>query len=431
MDTDATGGQFIEELNRALHHLYDPNVLLDSSLMSTFGLDHRADAVTVLQRILTDAIESLQPPDSAPPGSQAWRLYYILYYRFTEQMLQREVAIELSLSIRQLRRQEKIALQMLGNHLVASYDLERRDSLPASAQTDGWDPNVVPRTPSRERELDWLERTIPSEPVVVCEMIAAVLKTVRPLLEALLVSLKCSVPEDLPPLTVQQTTLQQALLHVITMAARKVPHGRLEIAAQPLSRPACVQILITALCGDASAVNGNRIESPGNADYLEMAEELLRMSGGSLQVTRDGNAQRPFSASIIVPTAERLSILVIDDNVDTLHLMQRYLSGSRYHFCGTAKPQESLPMAKQVQPLLVVLDVMLPGIDGWELLGRLREHPKTRHLPVIVCSILPQDQLALALGAADYLRKPVSQRELLSALDRQVDRLVKAAHSAS
>lgn len=431
MDAVSPGESFIEELGKALHHLYDPNVLRDSSLMPFFGLDPRADAVSVLQRVLTDAIEALQPHDNAPPESQAWRLYYILYYRFTEQMLQREVAAELGLSIRQLRRQEKMALQILGDHLAASYDLDREGGLSAleQAKRPGADP--ASRTPSRERELDWLERTIPSEPVDVGEWIAAALKTARPLLETLSISLRCAVPQQLPPLTVQRTTVRQALLHVITMAARAVPGGRLDIAARSLSCPSCVRVVVTALRGEAGAMGENGGPGPADADPLEMAGELLRISGGSLHVAQVGDAARPFVASIIVPTAERLPVLVIDDNVDTLHLMQRYLSGSRYHFCGTSRPQDALLMADRMQPQILVLDVMLPGIDGWELLGRLREHPKTRDRPVIVCSILPQDQLAFALGAADYLPKPVSQRELLSALDRQVDRLVKAAHSAS
>jgi len=67
------------------------------------------------------------------------------------------------------------------------------------------------------------------------------------------------------------------------------------------------------------------------------------------------------------------------------------------------------------------LDVMLPGIDGWELLGQLREHPQTSCIPVVVCTILPQEPLALALGAAAFLRKPVSREALLSALDRTAD----------
>jgi CheY-like chemotaxis protein len=72
-------------------------------------------------------------------------------------------------------------------------------------------------------------------------------------------------------------------------------------------------------------------------------------------------------------------------------------------------------------PKIIVLDVMMPGINDWELLGQLREHPRLREIPIIVCTILPLEQLALLLGAAAFLRKPVSRELFLQALDRQVE----------
>ena len=63
---------------------------------------------------------------------------------------------------------------------------------------------------------------------------------------------------------------------------------------------------------------------------------------------------------------------------------------------------------------------MMPERDGWALLGELRAHPETRGIPVVVCTILSQGELALALGAADFIRKPVGRMGLLSALDRQL-----------
>jgi CheY-like chemotaxis protein len=71
---------------------------------------------------------------------------------------------------------------------------------------------------------------------------------------------------------------------------------------------------------------------------------------------------------------------------------------------------------------LIVLDVMMPEEDGWMLLGQFREHPRMRGIPIIICTIVPQEQLALSLGAAQFLRKPVTRAMLLAALDRQVDR---------
>ena len=63
----------------------------------------------------------------------------------------------------------------------------------------------------------------------------------------------------------------------------------------------------------------------------------------------------------------------------------------------------------------------MPQDDGWTLLGNLRVHPKTRSIPVVVCTILSQKDLALALGAAEFIQKPISRTEFLSTLERQLD----------
>jgi CheY-like chemotaxis protein len=121
---------------------------------------------------------------------------------------------------------------------------------------------------------------------------------------------------------------------------------------------------------------------------------------------------------LTLPIVEGVPILVIDDNADTLRLLQRYLSGTRYHFMGARDPEQALAMTKQTMPRVIVMDVMMSGVDGWELLGRLRTHPATRNVPVIVCTILPHEPLALTLGAAGFLRKPVSRDAFLAALNR-------------
>ena len=130
---------------------------------------------------------------------------------------------------------------------------------------------------------------------------------------------------------------------------------------------------------------------------------------------------------ISVPAKERIPVLVIDDNADTLRLLERYLSNSRYRFLGTPDPAQAVDLAEKQSPRIIVLDVMLPGVDGWELLGRLRQHPKTCDIPTIVCTILPQEQLALDLGATEFIRKPVSRQALLSALDRQLSSVSTAS----
>jgi PleD family two-component response regulator len=151
-----------------------------------------------------------------------------------------------------------------------------------------------------------------------------------------------------------------------------------------------------------------------------MAEQLVQMSGGSLEATSEGG---DWIVELMLPAVEQAEVLVIDDNQDTLRLLQKYLTGTRYRFVGVSEPERALASAEQTDPRVIILDVMLPDVDGWELLERLREHPKTSSIPVIVCTILPQEELALHLGAAAFIRKPVSRQRLLAALDQQLEAL--------
>lgn len=418
MTPDAVKVIFLHELRRVLTALYDPGTLRRSPLIRLLGVDGREDEIAALQRILIDAIEALKPGDNVPAGSNTWRVHRILYDRYVDQCTQQEVAADLALSTRQLRRQEKIAQEILADYLWTHYDLEQKASLLDRSTQIELVKEEEERTPSRAQELAWLKRTLPNEPIDVQKMVKAVLETADPLLNNLHVGVYHEVPAGPLALLVPSTAARQALLHVLTVAATCVPSGEVHLAVEAIPQRALACLRITAHRHTTSLGH----PSNANREDLEMAHQLIQVANGSLQTHLDPSAETPFTATILLPTAERLPVLVIDDNADTLQLMQRYLSDSRYHFVGTSDPERALALAEELSPAIIVLDVMLPGVDGWELLGRLREHPKTSDIPVIVCTILPQRQLALMLGAAEFIRKPVTRKILLSALDRQVDR---------
>lgn len=425
MDTVSSKESFTQDLGNALAHLYDPNVLRRSPLLSWFGLEGRSDAMLALQRILTEAIESLKPDDGVPHGSNAWRVYHVLYYRYTEQFMQHEVATDLGLSTRQVRRQERTALQVLADYLWSYHALEHKAHLVRDAlETEGEDPLTSGQMPSREQELAWLERTVPNEWVDVQQMLSAVLETALPVARSMNASLTCDIPENLPALNVQRTTAQQAFLHIVTAAMRCASGGSVQCLAEALPQSVRVRIQSTAQHDGTLNVDKECTEALG------MARELLEMSGGSLQATPDPD-RRVLAASVTLPAAEQIPVLIIEDNIDVLKLMERYLSGGRYRFVGVSDPHEALTQSAHWTQAIIVLDVMLPEVDGWELLGRLREHPATSSMPIIVCTILPHQQLALTLGAADFIRKPVSRQSLLDALDKQASRLLTGSRSHS
>jgi CheY-like chemotaxis protein len=80
------------------------------------------------------------------------------------------------------------------------------------------------------------------------------------------------------------------------------------------------------------------------------------------------------------------------------------------------KTEQGLHMIPQLQPDVINLDVMMPGIDGWELLQRLKTLRETHLIPVIICSVIYDPELAFALGASQYGPKPVTREVLLHAL---------------
>lgn len=414
---------FVRELRGALHSLYDWVKLRKSSLIQLFDLEQREGSPSALRHILIDAIESLKPNADVPSKAKAWRTYHLLYSRYTEQFTQKEAATELGLSIRHLRREESLALQTLAAYLWDHYNLESKWQDQQDTQPRA-DEEILPtdtQTPTQEQELEWLQESLPSELVDVEEVIQAVLKLLGPLARASEVHVDCRISASLPHLIGQLTTIRQALLNVFTTAIRCVPGGQVVVSTQANRSEVCIYVQTKA---------PHTISNLGNDEIerLEMARQLIELSGGSLEIISGEERKQPFAIKIALPAQEQIPVLAVDDNVDTLQLLQRYLSNSRYRFIGTSDPQQALQLAIDSGPQIIVLDVMLPEVDGWELLGRLHEHPQICDVPIVVCTILPQEQLASSLGAAAFIRKPVSRKAFLSLLDHQLALLSRESH---
>ncbi|MEO8607075.1 MAG: GAF domain-containing protein [Chloroflexota bacterium] len=115
---------------------------------------------------------------------------------------------------------------------------------------------------------------------------------------------------------------------------------------------------------------------------------------------------------------ERPLILVVDDDPLALQLVQDYLSQDRYQIVGTTSPAQALELARKLSPSVIITDIMMPGISGWEVLRELKADKETAHIPVIILSIVEQKTVGFYLGAADYLVKPITRETLQAALDR-------------
>ena len=149
---------------------------------------------------------------------------------------------------------------------------------------------------------------------------------------------------------------------------------------------------------------------------LASAQHLAELNGLRVQLER--TTGQTLRLEIEVPVANPRSLLVIDDNPDVALLFERYLSGSNYRVAHAKTWQKALPLAQSMRPDVIVLDVIIPSLDGWDILRELKERPETKEIPVIMCSILPERTIAAALGADNFLAKPVTRQSLLSVLQR-------------
>ena len=110
------------------------------------------------------------------------------------------------------------------------------------------------------------------------------------------------------------------------------------------------------------------------------------------------------------------TVLVIDDYEGLSRLLKRYLAGYPCRILAATDGASGLSLARDIQPDAVILDVMMPNMDGWEVLQRLRNHPDTQHIAVIICSVFDDPELAYALGASSFLSKPVNREDFIEAL---------------
>ena len=111
-------------------------------------------------------------------------------------------------------------------------------------------------------------------------------------------------------------------------------------------------------------------------------------------------------------------VLAIDDDPQIISLYERYLQPKGFRVIGLNDPSKAKEQAEELKPFAITLDIMMPGYDGWQVLTDLKSSTETRDIPVVVCSIVEDEEKGFSLGAADYLIKPVMEDDLLSSLDR-------------
>jgi CheY-like chemotaxis protein len=125
----------------------------------------------------------------------------------------------------------------------------------------------------------------------------------------------------------------------------------------------------------------------------------------------DGTDRTPTSGS-------GRPVLVIDDDPAVRDIMRATLRRAGFSVAVAADGEEGLALAAQLRPAAITLDVVMPGLDGWAVLSKLKSHADTHDIPVVIATISDDRNLGFALGASEFMTKPIDRKRLIDVLQR-------------
>ena len=389
---------FGNQVSNAYQHLYDFVRLRNHPLTSMVITDQSIEQKErgwLAHRMLLDVITELDPGASAPPYSKEWRRYRLMELRYIEAMDPQSVADQLAISRRQYYREHATAIEAVADLLWERY---RNIQQPAPAFTeDNGSTDAIQRELARFSQNDAYAS--------LSEVIEGAVAVLRRVLEQNDIEIDIVQPEERQIVSISRNLLRQVLLGALGHLVESAAGSRLRI--EVAHDDTIIHLRLAVIEGSAP----DPFEFEGR---LEDLREMLQIVSIPIELLYINS--QPVGFMLDLPLEYDQTVLVADDNEDTLTLFKRYLAPNHYRVITTTSSQSVLRLAQTIQPDVVVVDLMMPERDGWDLLQSLTNRPATAHIPVVVCSVLKQRDLALSLGAAAYLPKPFTEQALISVL---------------
>ncbi|RIK45356.1 MAG: hypothetical protein DCC57_16680 [Chloroflexi bacterium] len=410
---------FVNQVADAYLHIYDLVYLRTHALTDLVtpqaGVPRKKKA-WLLHDVLLGLIDELDPGYQAPEDGREKRRHRLLALRYAEGLASKAVADALAISQRHYYREHDSALEAVASILWQRYG--GAAAAPPTGNTDignteagDADPGLATRQALLRAEVAQFHDF--AQAARLDEVLAGVIDLARELTRAQGLRLTLELPPAAPPLPLDRTLLRQLLLGVLSYLGEQLATGEIQVRVQLEEEQQTVELVAVrgAVSGDGAPPD---LAAARRGEPLATLYELAGLQGVALEPL--DAAAGGFGYRLRLPSVPRRTILLVDDNGDMLALYQRYLQQAAYQTVAVQSGREALRLASRLRPRAIVLDLMLPEQDGWEILQRLTNHPETQAIPVVICSILRARPLALALGAAAFLEKPVDERELLAVL---------------
>ncbi len=294
------------------------------------------------------------------------------------------------------------------------------------------------------------------ETFLLSPQIEEVAKTIEPMAAKNNNRIIINCPPDLGTLHADQIRLRQALLNLASNANKFTENGTVTIAAQPqrVDRHDWVTIAVAdtgigmteeqmgRLFQEFSQAEASTARKFGGTGLgLAISRHFCRIMGGDITVESklgEGSTftirlprivksdealvaevlekERAVPVQAVFKETEEPLILVVDDDATVRELVERHLERAGFAVATARGGQEGLRLVRELRPAAVTLDILMPDIDGWTVLAAIKGDPALAAIPVVLMTIVDQKNRGYALGAADYLVKPVDRAKLVETL---------------
>lgn len=255
-----------------------------------------------------------------------------------------------------------------------------------------------------------------------------------------------NIEPNLPPVKLDEIRISQVITNLISNAVKFTESGTITISAKRTQSPEMKpEVMVTVadtgigiapedqakLFQRFSQVDDSPTRKTGGTGLgLSICRSLIEMHGGRIDLLSSevGKGSVFFftlpleepkpEISIDQLAHENNVILSVDDDAQVIELYERYLQPGGYQVIAEINPDNAVARARELKPLAITLDIMMPGKDGWQIMRALKQDPETKDIPILICSILEEEEKGISMGAADYLVKPFVQDDLLKAIKR-------------
>jgi CheY-like chemotaxis protein len=281
--------------------------------------------------------------------------------------------------------------------------------------------------------------------------------TAQPLLKTSVV-LEMQVQEGLTYVYSDQDKIRQIVLNLLSNAAKFTHEGRIILSAGQEGEKLRISVSDTGIGISSEALprlvkefqqadNTTTRQYGGTGLGLSISRNLAHLLGGDLTVESEPGKGSTFTLIIPIRYESRLAasrtetetiparestgtsapgsvkkrVLVIDDDPDAVYILQENLNQQEYEVLGARNGPEGLERARKQQPDVILLDIVMPGADGWQVMRDLRADPETSSIPVVFLTIVDKKALGLELGAAAYLLKPLNPEDVRETLNRVIN----------